>query len=91
MQKKKTPIKGQPDFSIYTDEQVSDMCIVVQRMIGAFSYDPEIIKSLEECFNCISNEKVDRMSKFHFEDPPADNVRLLKKKSFIQRKLTSRK
>lgn len=87
----KTPLKGQPDFSIYTDEQVSDMCVVVQRMIGAFSYDLEMTSALEKCFNHISNEKADRLSKFRFEEDPPDDVKLIKKRSFIQRKLTSRK
>ena len=94
---RRTPLKGEPDFSPYTDEQVNEMHIDIQRMIGAFDYDPEMVKTLTKCFKAISEERLFRMSKVPPRPEKVSDIRgtseikLLKRKEIIKRKLTSRK
>ena len=94
---RRTPIKGQPDFSPYTDEQVNEMHTDIQRMIGAFDYDPEMVETLTKCFKAISEERMFRMNKVpprpknRTVDIDTSGVRLLKRKGIIKRKLTSKK
>lgn len=73
----KTPIKGEPDFSPYTDEQVSEMKEVTERMIGAFFYDPEFSGVLKKVYEALANEHINRLA----DKPFKSGVSILKKKS----------
>lgn len=57
---KRTPVKGEPDFSPYTDEQVREMREVTERLRGAFHHDPEICKSFDKAMKYLVNETVER-------------------------------
>ena len=57
---RKTPEKGQPDFSNLDDKRVREYRDVVNEMLGAFSEFPEEKEVLMKVWKCLSNECVDR-------------------------------
>lgn len=57
---RKTPEKGQPDFSNLDDKRVREYRDVVNEMLGAFSEFPEEKEVLMRVWKCLSNECADR-------------------------------
>lgn len=84
---RRTPIKGEPDFSPYTDEQVREMRVVVERLRGAFLYDPEICKSFDTALRSLTDECAERTS--NKPDTPKETT-ILKKRSVKFNKVLKR-
>lgn len=84
---RRTPIKGEPDFSPYTDEQVREMRVVVERLRGAFLHDPEICKSFDTALRSLTVECAERTS--NKPETPKETA-ILKKRSVKFNKVLKR-
>lgn len=71
---RRVPLKGEPNFSNLTDEQVRQYKNMVTDLIGNFSELPDVTSALETAWKYLSEECVERACK----QPEVEVVKSLK-------------
>lgn len=78
--KNRVPIKGQPDFTMISDERLKGFIDLAQQMIFAYEHcDEEKARVLREVWKQMSDEYTDRLSKAPFSPPVEESAPLIHK------------
>lgn len=60
---RRTPLKGEPDFTTINDQKLKEYKDVIQDMIFAYSYyDKEVVQVLKRVFKQVSDNLTDRLT-----------------------------
>lgn len=75
MSQKRTPIKGQPDFTTLSDEKVKEYRDLAQQMIFAYKYcDEEKTRVMTDIWKQMSDEYTDRLCNAPFVEPVEESA-----------------
>lgn len=76
---KRTPVKGEPDFTAISDERLKEFVDLAQQMIFAYEHCDEAKTCvLKEVWKQLSDEYTDRMGKVPFEPVESTTVHKIK-------------